>query len=290
MGRPLYSQSFQAPIVRVEPEPEAYPAPEKWSYWNRFDPDADEFFENDDAVYEAIIDASQPPVRMQGTGESVHEAVEDSSSSSDASSSGRDSPLQDYPSVRAEGADEWLRRQLEVPQQIPGLRAQRNLEESIGAENVANQTDEPSFDHLIPTNIFGYRSHERRPLLSNTTASSNNPIPDSTTRRTPSPTRVSVSSSDNQSGLPDSLRDSSRVPAPVTPSTPLTQRSVLYDTPSPAPTVTPRLFQWSIRPVAAVPISPSPSSSGPLTNHSARRSVTHISSVPSLIPIHRVVG
>lgn len=297
MGRPLYSQSFQAPIVRVEPEPEAYPAPEKWSYWNRFDPDADEFFENDDAVYEAVIDASQPPVRMQATGESIRVVIEDSSVSSDESSSGRDSPLQDYPDVRAEGTAEWVVEGRTIPERVPqrffapptSRNPNASADESVTLGIEANRNDEPPADHLITTHVFEYRSHERRPLLPNTPASSNVLIPDSTPRRSPSPGPV-TSPSDRQSDIPDSFHNSAGSPAPMTPSTPPNQRSILYDTPSPAPTVTPRLFQWTIRPVAAMPMSPSPTSTGPLTNHSARRSVTHISPVSSLIPIHRVVG
>ncbi|KAJ3000909.1 hypothetical protein NUW54_g6715 [Trametes sanguinea] len=45
MGRPLYS-SVRQPAVRVQPEHQ-YPSYEKWSYANAFDPDAEEFFENE---------------------------------------------------------------------------------------------------------------------------------------------------------------------------------------------------------------------------------------------------
>ncbi|KAL6300907.1 hypothetical protein BKA93DRAFT_752418 [Sparassis latifolia] len=72
MGRPLFS-STHIPAVRVETEHEPEPAPahpayEKWSYWKPFDPDADEFFENDDAVYEAFIDPAQLPPAPRAPG------------------------------------------------------------------------------------------------------------------------------------------------------------------------------------------------------------------------------
>lgn len=52
MGRPLYSNAFRStPAVR---DPES-PRCEKWSYLNAFDPDSDEFFDDENAVYEDFI-------------------------------------------------------------------------------------------------------------------------------------------------------------------------------------------------------------------------------------------
>ncbi|KAF8448911.1 hypothetical protein L210DRAFT_3312167, partial [Boletus edulis BED1] len=57
MGRPLYSRTFiTTPAVR-DPEP---PSCERWSYLNAFDPDSDEFFDNENAVYEDFIDPGMP--------------------------------------------------------------------------------------------------------------------------------------------------------------------------------------------------------------------------------------
>src|ERR1700692_417065 len=56
MGRPLFSTSYSTPVVRTEPEPAPPTIPfEKWTHWNAFDPDSDEFFESPDAVYEAFL-------------------------------------------------------------------------------------------------------------------------------------------------------------------------------------------------------------------------------------------
>ncbi|KIJ65539.1 hypothetical protein HYDPIDRAFT_68132, partial [Hydnomerulius pinastri MD-312] len=95
MGRPLFSKAFQTtPAVR-EPEPQCQY--EKWSYLNAFDPDSDEFFESEHAVYEDFID----PV---GSGNSEEEEEEErdmlvvrmgnaSPVSSESVLSDRDSPM-----------------------------------------------------------------------------------------------------------------------------------------------------------------------------------------------------
>ena len=64
MGRPLFSKATNSrdPIVRVVEPEKTIPQQSvytRWTYSNAFDPDADEFFESDDAVFEAFIDPSQ---------------------------------------------------------------------------------------------------------------------------------------------------------------------------------------------------------------------------------------
>jgi hypothetical protein len=60
MGRPLYTSvllaryATEAAAQPAPPKP-TYPVVEKWSRWNAFDPDSDEFFEADNAVYEAFL-------------------------------------------------------------------------------------------------------------------------------------------------------------------------------------------------------------------------------------------
>lgn len=70
MGRPLYTSTLlarQAPAV-AEPQPAqtrsqrpqaSVPVVPKWTRWNAFDPDSDEFFEAEDAVYEAFLTEEQ---------------------------------------------------------------------------------------------------------------------------------------------------------------------------------------------------------------------------------------
>jgi hypothetical protein len=67
MGRPLYSSVILSrqnsttsvhPVEHNEP-PSHVPAVEKWSQWNVFDPDSDEFFQAEDAVYEDFLTEQQ---------------------------------------------------------------------------------------------------------------------------------------------------------------------------------------------------------------------------------------
>jgi len=110
MGRPLFSSHQQTPAVRVEPE-QPQPTCEKWTYWNAFDPDSDEFFERSDAVYEAIMPQDgtalpQPPPLIE---------VPPSSSSSEVSSSGRGSPTEEARrDLSSEEIDLALRREADL--------------------------------------------------------------------------------------------------------------------------------------------------------------------------------
>ena len=70
MGRPLYTSillarhATEAAVQSAPPKP-TYPVVEKWSRWNAFDPDSDEFFEADDAVYEAFLSEEEIAERTQ---------------------------------------------------------------------------------------------------------------------------------------------------------------------------------------------------------------------------------
>jgi len=78
MGRPLFSQSPSV-AVRVEPvvvtPPAEQPVCERWTYWNPFDPDSEEFFSNE--VYEAFVDPLNNTIADRGPS-----PIEDSSSAS----------------------------------------------------------------------------------------------------------------------------------------------------------------------------------------------------------------
>lgn len=120
MGRPLFSQAYAtaSPAVRVEPEPaQQY---ERWTYWNPFDPDSDEFFAN--AEVETPVEVVQGDDARNLTSPVVVEV--ESSSSSEASSSGRGSPTQedlDEENLAFEELDTRLRRRPSgAGQRIPG--------------------------------------------------------------------------------------------------------------------------------------------------------------------------
>ena len=95
MGRALFSLTYAAPdpAVRTEPEPEVEPY-SRWSIWNRFDPDSDEFFQ--DAEYEAFIDPvniqrQRALVTLEPSSDSDRTA--ESSDSGDSSDSDQASPV-----------------------------------------------------------------------------------------------------------------------------------------------------------------------------------------------------
>lgn len=79
MGRPLFSESYSTSTVRTEPQQTPATSPgaisyEKWNRWNAFDPDSDEFFNREDAVYEAFLDPADA-ARMQAEEEALAMAM-----------------------------------------------------------------------------------------------------------------------------------------------------------------------------------------------------------------------
>ena len=282
MGRPLFSAPRQ-PVVRVEPEPQ-HPVVEKWTYWNAFDPDSDEFFENDDAVYEAFID---PADRIQLPADRTEPPAEpiDVSSSSEASSSGRGTPTDivdglDGEDLQAamrtnfrnmEAARAQVMRVLDLP--LPrnsALDAEINAGQGLPAEERVRYLLE-----LLERRASGRERGQEQQRVETRPTRERVPTyldwPPQEELRSPSPepaplVRVSVPST------------------PARPSTPpaqTAQATPSFATPSPPPSVTPRLYSWSSlsAPGPSVPASP-------LTNRGARMSVAHIAT-PSLIPVHR---
>ena len=265
MGRPLFS-SRPEPAVRVEPEPQ-HPTIQKWSYWNAFDPDSDEFFENDDAVYEAFIDPADriqiprdPPVPRTVVDVDI-------SSSSEASSSGRGTPMEvedtEDPEartrfgrtttggIRVRSRTAALDAALDaVPRENPVLRYLSTLDEAPSSPQTEPETREaPEARPVIRERVVTYLD-----------------LPQEQSR-TPSPE-------------PDMRALRSFPATPVRPSTPPAQMTPLF-APSPPPSVTPRLYNWSTLTASATPHPASP-----LTNRDARMSVAHILT-PALVPVHR---
>ncbi|KAI0791981.1 hypothetical protein C8Q75DRAFT_753897 [Abortiporus biennis] len=244
MGRPLFSRQTTTPAVRVEPEQTIPQNPpyERWTYWNAFDPDADEFFESDEAVYEAFIDPSQLPHTLSeaqsGSRETVVEReaeveVDDSlstvsSGSSDSASSagtlsGRESPA---------GSEE------DVP--VATLAIDRV---SANSPEQPEELQSPSVITSPPNVIVIHNVNEM-------------PLRPSTPERRPATPPSTNTTNENQTPL------------------------FFNATPSPPPSLTPRLYSWASR----APVPPV----SPLPNRSARMSVSHIQ--PALIPLQRIVG
>ncbi|KAI0954506.1 hypothetical protein AcW1_006381 [Taiwanofungus camphoratus] len=319
MGRPLFSHSHQAPAVRVEPE-HAQPTYEKWTYWNAFDPDSDEFFENDDAVYEAFIDAAH--LQLHEGEDRRTMVVEDNMSSSEGSSSGRGSPMDESEGLSVEEIDmelrrqaSWMRVQLQSGETEEDQGTRRATAGSPGPPQVVdvpmpsqaalhtqNQPREVVSTYLDSTIASMLAMREiAYPLPPNPVATSyvRSPVPSNVDRlsRSPSPALDSIADPFPPSPEPAFSPRARGVAAPQPstperPSTPPIQTASFYSSPSPPPTVTPRLYSWSSRNLprtATTFYPPSPVTSGPLTNRSARLSVAHIRSAPSLIPAQHVV-
>lgn len=320
MGRPLFSQSFETPAVRIEPE-QPHSACEKWTYWNAFDPDSDEFFENDNAVYEAFVDASQLRMQEESQGETrqhrIVDIVAEDPALSEGSSSGRGSPASD---MSVEEIDLALRRRAgwaqtnQADENIPGLGLDvflpphpDSIERTRSYEPGDVISQYANMFHLLssPTSTLAVRGRvlpPPSPSAPATSAPSSRPdhyeslsgaldAPDNIT------TSVDTERSDmrgmpaSQPSIPirPSTPPSGTYSLVASPSTPPNQTSPLHASPSPAPTVTPRLYSWSSRnPMTAYPTSPV--LPGPLPNRNARLSVAHIPPSPALVSVHHVVG
>jgi len=251
MGRPLYSASYSTPAVRTEPEIAPPTASfEKWTYWNPFDPDSDEFFERADAVYEAFIDpADVPPATAERETDEperlaaiIARELEEDSTSSEGTISGRGSPMadgSDDPSgmlVDAYRAGEFEPRTQSEAAPTPGVT---NEEYQGGREEISiPPLRDVSAPVMSALDLINSRRVSRVMPLSPFRSRGFIPyFPPSSTTPPPRPSDV------------DQVDD-----------TPGHNSTYEWTSPSPVPTVTPRLYSWSSRtPLGRVePGSPSP--------------------------------
>ena len=276
MGRPLYSRTFTTtPAVR-DPEP---PSCETWSYLNAFDPDSDDFFDNENAVYEDFVDHVTPlnPVEVDEEDVDEEEARDmlvvrmgnaSPISSESSSLSDNESPLAvgtEDPAQLVVDAFHGIRQMSDEGESEPAVRVRLATRSFAGEARWGSQTTESVRTH--PRRQFAtraafrggpYRSHSHRDESLPVPAPSA-PIP------VPAVSRRSAAVDDRA------------LPSPSTP-----PRQTPYFSMSPPPTSTPRLYTWARNPSH----STSPSSGSPFTNPHARTSYTHLS--PALIRIRDV--
>lgn len=265
MGRPLYSSTYETPAVRVAPDSEPHQATyEKWSYWNPFDPDSDEFLDSAEDEWLRTPSAAELS-EIRGLVEEM------GSSSSEESSSGRATPTfaDDGPSVEEVNVE--LRRRV----------AERTAHES--PESLASERDAQD-DNILDDVYQDYPSPvtppRSRPALSYVRVLGNT-IPTRTRQdRSRSPVRIPRAETEIEPISITRPAPTRSVPIaiPARPFTPPNQTANSYGTPSPAPSVTPRLYTWTSRPTT---------SESPLPNRNARMSMAHVSS-PS-VSAQRVV-
>ncbi|EPQ56798.1 hypothetical protein GLOTRDRAFT_128219 [Gloeophyllum trabeum ATCC 11539] len=290
MGRPLFSGAFRdsAPAVRVEPDV-AYPAYEKWTQ-NAFDPDSEEWFESDDAVYEAFVDQEpRPELREGGSNSSrspspgratpshasagagvvvIEDASDVSSGSSEGTASGRESPMEgaaseDAGSDRGDYPGGYVPLVVRVPvnqteRTAGGLTRTRVLHDRPEAPHAYRAGDIPSLYNMA------FRARDRLDTPNNLPSRA---IDRAITTRTSDITPIVVRARAPATPPTPPPRLTTPPPAPQTPAA--------YMTPSPPPSVTPRLYHWSPAP-APFPVSPTPANRRLLGNTSARMSLAHI--------------
>ncbi|PSR78286.1 hypothetical protein PHLCEN_2v7482 [Hermanssonia centrifuga] len=275
MGRPLFSQSNSQPAVRVEPE-QTHPAYPTWTYWNPFDPDSEDFFQ--DAEHEYPIYTTGLIVQgEQEDGRETPSVDGDNSSSEDTNSS-----YSNLPTVLSESAA--------PAQPVDDGSTYRATDRTAFSASPSMSSRRRS----TPISTGHATSYIRTSYYVEEPPRSPSPPPQQRVQLRTTTDTVYVSPID----------------IPSRPSTPPNQSAYAYATPSPAPTVTPRLYAWGgyrgrappstspsaerdhhTSPTASVshawsyPVISSPTS--PLPNYSARMSVAHIPS--ATIPMHRIV-
>lgn len=272
MGRPLYSLSYTTPAVRTEPEPGVSPY-EKWTHWNPFDPDSDEF--NEQAIFEDFIDRDQMAQTTQEDVDQVVDLVQQGEGSNSSSSS--EGTVSEQGSPMAVGSDDPAR---------------------MLAEAVANMYDAVSRAEMDGESTGDYRSRFRtlavlpeRTSLSRSARSTITPNAIETLPRTSDITPINIPVSRNRvastRGPVEGLANSPGSPGipSYIPSTPPSHSPFGRSLPSPGTSATPTFLTWTRHPMT--PGSPTPNSNGPLTNPSARMSVAHIP--PSLIRVQNVI-
>jgi len=285
MGRPLFSQTFHTePVVR-EPEPSC--PYEKWSYVNAFDPDSDEFFENDQAVYEAFVDhvtaeQSEEEDEVEAGDMVVIRMGNASPISSEDSLSDRDSPMAVGADDPAQYIAQAYRRHLaevEAPLRVGlaprGISGEVQRETSVERETPIESVVIHSLRDSLET------SHVPQPPISITQADlASHPIHFEIPLPTPSaPIPVPTPRSQRSASVEDLTFPSFyHQNSPMTPSR---YSAFSRFSPSPSPTVSPRIYTWARRQAY------SSTGTSPFTNTNARLSHAHLS--PAFVRVHGVM-
>lgn len=228
MGRALFSHHHH--VVQVVHPDSAQHCPEKWSPWNYFDPDSDEFFEN--AERELFTDTEEyrrqeeeeqreRPQHVRVSDIVVGEAGMDSSASSESEDSSEHGSI-------TESSPDWRHRVLVAGQEWHRQSSHRTQNE-LPHPATMNFLRDPA----TTTTVEHARSRPRAVSLSHAH------LPNSPLRH---------------SSIP-ALPSSSFRQFAATPSTPHPVSISPYLSPSPPPSVSPNIYTWNRRPLP-VPTSP----------------------------------
>ena len=299
MGRTLFSQSYSTvPAVRIEPEP-TVDLCEKWSMWNRFDPDSEDFFQ--DAEYEAFIDPAQYQREQEESATVAQADAATEISDSSESSSEQGSPMavgSDDPAIliATYANPPWTGAAASVGWQSPptdhstvtaGIAyAPGRMQSVFGARQYETEdTDHLGNPAFIPPASF----REPSPGIELDPSHPSSPPHSPTLRRTVNITPITVSTNPQVVFMPPT-----RSPSPDSSSTPPPlrhQTSTAILTPSPAPSVTPRFYSWNHHPSPTLPPSPSlrGNRDGPFTNPHARVSLMRIDAATARVRHSNIV-
>lgn len=300
MGRALFSTSHASstPAVRVEPEP-IVDTCEKWGACNRFDPDSEEFF--NDAQYEAFIEEDGIPQTVRAVAEGANSEGNDSDRGSSMAVESDDSAIL-IADAYSNAADDWQHFLTGPPPQAAELARDRNLPPSFsrvpesftsGAPRVPGSEQQRIADHPRSNRLNRPRSFsDISPFLpqspTRVSIAAIEIDTDRITSRSPTARRavnIAPINIPNEPSLPSPSPDS---PSPSTPPPAIYNlRSMI--SPSPPPSVTPRLYSWQHHPIPTSPTISRGNRDGPLTNPHARMSFARIDSSPARIRVMNTV-
>ena len=278
MGRALYSLAYAVPqpAVRTEPEPDVDRVG-RWSTWNRFDPDSDDFFQ--DAEYEAFIDpvsVERSPAQMS----IVADAPSDGLDSEDSSDSEQGTPMLVRPVMVASIiADHPVR----LPNDGGLSRSARSaaLGRSASLSPVHSPVSPQNSDQLgnppfLPPPSFRQPS----PDIMMEPESPVAPRRGSPFRRTVNIVPISASRIQIQPATRSPSPDSPATPP--SPTTPLRQSRQML-TPSPPPSITPRFYSWQTHAIPSLPTSPT------IIRGSNRRPLARLQTSPARVRVPNTV-
>jgi hypothetical protein len=275
MGRALYSLAYAVPqpAVRTEPEPDVDRVG-RWSAWNRFDPDSDDFFQ--DAEYEAFIDDPVSVERSRAQMSpvpTVAEAASDGLDSGDSSDSEQSTPMLVRPvvvDVRLLNDGGFSRSARSV---ALGRSASLSPVHSPVSPQNSDQLGNPPF---IPPPSFRQPS----PDIIMEPESPAAPRRGSPFRRTVNIVPISASRIQIQPATRSPSPDSPATPPSLT--TPLRQSRQML-TPSPPPSITPRFYSWQTHAIPSLPTSPT------IIRSSNRRPLARLQTSPARVRVPNTV-
>ena len=249
MGRPLYTSLLLArhateKAAQPEPPKPTYPVVEKWSRWNAFDPDSDEFFEA--AVWEAFLSDEEIAAHARAHHHDSTSLVLLGESPQSRSPISEDS---DRPVVGNDVADIPSDLVMEAGHDL--LFGPRSLDEGDPQVDLSSEGQPLGRQPRRRATISAW---QHPPTGEDSNAAHISVVPTESRVDQPDPSNL-VSGLQQLSESPRSMIPIDTSPRPISPipNTPARVSGVFgtppssgytVTTPSPAPTVTPRVLNW----------------------------------------------